>query len=63
MSKKSLNLDELYYLVLRHLTFVQKSSCLDKVCLRYLKNILEKMTSKKYLENVLLRYLNLDDLH
>ena len=57
MSKKHLNLDDLYYLVLRHLSFVYKSSCLDKVCLTCRKDILEKMTSKRYLEDVLVRYL------
>ena len=52
MSKKHLNLDDLYYLVLRDLNFVQKSSCLDKVYLGCLKDILEKMISKRCLEDV-----------
>ena len=57
MSKNHLNVDDLYYLVLGHLNFVSKSSCLDKFCLRCLKDILEKIASKRYLEDVLLRYL------
>ena len=57
MYKKHLNLDDLYYLASRHLNFVSKPFCLEKVCLRCLKGILEKMTSKRYLEDVFLRYL------
>ena len=57
MSKKYLNLDYLYCLVLRHLNFVYKLSCLNKICLRCLKDILEKTPSKIYLEDVLLKYL------
>ena len=57
------DLDDLCYLVLRHLNLNWKLPCLDKDCLRCLKDIFEKMTRKRSLEDVLLKYLSLDDLH
>ena len=38
-------------------TNTTRSSCQEKFCLRCLKHILEKMTSKRYLEDVLLKHL------
>ena len=45
--------------VLRESSDYSKSiiSCLDKVCLRCLQEVFEKMASNRNLENILLRYL------
>ena len=57
MSKKHLNVDALYYSVLRNPKFYLEIVLSSMLCLRRLKVILEKMTNKGYLEDVLLRYL------